>query len=67
MSVLDLARRYLAAGISVIPIALDGTKAPWAQLLPKVYDPDKGQHRATWKPFQQRLATELGLFRAAWN
>ena len=41
-SQLDIAREYVAAGISVIPVRLDGTKAPAVD---------------SWAPFQSRLAT----------
>ena len=46
------------AAISVIPIARDGTKAPDASLLPREWDEDTAQHKATWKPFQREAATE---------
>lgn len=45
-SMLELARGYRDAGISVIPIRVDGSKAPAV---------------ATWKPFQSRLATDAEL------
>jgi replicative DNA helicase len=55
---LRLARLHLAAGISVIPIATDGTKQPadW-NVLPEYHDADAGKYRRGWKPLQSRLAT----------
>lgn len=41
MTTLEAARRYVAAGLSVIPIRPDGSKAP----------------AVPWKPYQDRLAT----------
>src|SRR5262245_22359070 len=46
------ARRYVASGLSVIPIAADGTKAPDRQRLPMVRDEETGRWRATWEVFQ---------------
>jgi Bifunctional DNA primase/polymerase, N-terminal len=46
------AKRYVDAGISVIPMRADGTKAPWWQLLPR-----RPNGKATWKPYQTRLPT----------
>jgi hypothetical protein len=44
-SVLDIARSYLAAGISVVPVKRDGTKTP----------------SIAWKQFQKRLPTDREL------
>ncbi len=52
MKPLDYALAYLGAGISVIPIRTDGSKAPDASLLPRVFDEDTGGARPSWKPFQ---------------
>lgn len=41
--VADIARRYLAGGLSIVPIKCDGSKAPCC---------------ASWAPYQQRQATE---------
>lgn len=46
------------AGLSVIPIAPDGTKAPAWQLLPAVQTEYDDRPRHSWKGFQTRLATE---------
>lgn len=62
-SPLDHARRYVALGISVLPIKPDGSKAPDASMLPDVQDPDTGKYRPTWLPYQQRLADEAELRR----
>jgi hypothetical protein len=53
------AQRLLAAGLSIIPISADGTKAPAGRLLPR--DPHTGE--ATWKTYQARLATPDELHR----
>lgn len=59
MDVIEYARRYLAAGVSVIPVATDGTKRPAGHLLPREPDPDAADRfRATWRPYQSRLATD---------
>jgi hypothetical protein len=58
-SVLDAALSYLAAGISVIPIGLDGTKVPPWDVLPRVPDPEKpDSFKHSWKPYQERTATD---------
>jgi len=44
MSVLDYAKEYLGAGISVLPIRTDGTKGPAI---------------GAWKQLQSRHATDL--------
>ena len=59
--ILATARRYVAAGLSVIPIKTDGSKTPAANLLPKVFDPKAQRGKATWKPFQSRRATDEEL------
>lgn len=58
MTTYDLARRLLDAGVSLIPIALDGAKRPAGDLLPREPDPhEPGRYKATWKPYQSRPAT----------
>lgn len=42
-TVLDWARRYVAAGVSVFPVRADGSKAPAV---------------ATWTPYRERLPTD---------
>jgi hypothetical protein len=59
MTPLEYARRYLDAGISVIPIARDGTKAPAAGRLPTVWDGATARYRSTWAPYRERRATPL--------
>ncbi|MGH8069284.1 MAG: bifunctional DNA primase/polymerase [Candidatus Entotheonellia bacterium] len=56
--ILAEAQRLVSAGLSIIPIKRDGSKAPDAQLLP--LDPDDPTH-STWKPYQERRATEKEL------
>ncbi|MEQ8786522.1 MAG: AAA family ATPase [Pirellulaceae bacterium] len=55
-STFDLARKYVAAGLSVLPIATDGTKGPDWRLLPRRGN-GEGQLSATWLPLQERLPT----------
>ena len=58
------AERYVAAGLSIIPIEADGTKAPCSELLP--YEParDGERPRPSWNPFRSRLPTRSELM--AW-
>lgn len=51
---LSIARSYVAAGLSVIPIA-PGTKHPYASRLPTVWDADNDKTKPTWRPYQERL------------
>ena len=55
---LEHAMRYLEAGISVIPVARDGTKRPETDQLPRVFDEDDGRYRRSWKPYRERRATD---------
>lgn len=57
MTVLDYARRYLDAGISIIPIRRGGDKEPASDLLPWVWDEDRAINRRSWKPFQDEPVT----------
>lgn len=50
----EMASRYVAAGISVIPIAADGTKRPAGWLLRDWREPEQ-QFRSSWTPYQQSL------------
>jgi hypothetical protein len=52
---LEQARALKQAGISFVPIALDGSKAPDGPLLPLIFDEDTGRAKRSWTPFQQRL------------
>ncbi|HEX5735977.1 MAG TPA: phage/plasmid primase, P4 family [Blastocatellia bacterium] len=61
--ILATAQRYIDAGLSIIPIKTNGSKRPAADLLPKVFDPEKQREKATWKPFQSRYATDEELRR----
>ena len=54
-TVLRQALAYLDAGLSLLPVARDGTKRPDGQLLPRVAR-DDGLFHATWDPFKERLA-----------
>jgi hypothetical protein len=56
-SVLDWANAYVLAGLSVVPIALDGTKQPATEVLPEEWSEEKARFLKTWKPLQTRLPT----------
>ena len=55
-SPLDAARQYLAAGYSLLPIALDGRKRPAGQVLPR-----DANGKPSWLPFQKNRPTESDL------
>src|SRR5262249_47865754 len=50
------------AGLSVIPIRRDGSKAPEGRLLPREPRAD-GKFHATWDPYKERLPSEEELNR----
>lgn len=56
-AVYDAARRYVEAGLSVIPIAADGSKSPDHERLPRVFDEVEQRSKVTWKLFQFRRPT----------
>jgi putative DNA primase/helicase len=53
---LRLANEYRKAGISVIPLQLDGSKAPASRLLPQVCDARTRKQSGTWLPYSKRIA-----------
>jgi hypothetical protein len=55
--ILDTARHLVSAGVSVIPIKADGSKAPASTRLPI----DEKTLKPSWKPYQTRLATDQEL------
>jgi putative DNA primase/helicase len=59
-SVVDAALRYVAAGLSVLPIAPGGKKSPVSYLLPR-----RASGEATWKTYQFRLPYHHEIF--AWR
>lgn len=59
--VLAVARELVEAGYSIIPIARDGSKAPYAPGLPTEPTEAGDRHRPTWKPYQDRRPTEVEL------
>jgi len=64
MTTLELARKYVAAGLSVLPIAADGSKAPDGRVLPRIPDPaNPDRHKSSWLPLQERLPTDEELIR----
>ena len=60
----QLARAYLASGLSLLPITLDGSKGPFAKLLPRIGDVRRQEVKPSWIPFQTRyvLVNELGAW-----
>jgi putative DNA primase/helicase len=61
-NVLEIARPYVAAELSVVPIKADGKKRPDGSVLPHVLG-DDGLYHASWKPFQERQPTDEELVR----
>ena len=59
---LGLARAYVRAGLSIIPVS-PGTKIPAGGLLPLVFNEQKDREESSWKMFQERLPTEQELQR----
>src|SRR5262245_59075806 len=57
----NIARRYLEAGLSVLPIALDGSKAPAWPDLPRQWNEAEKKFKHVWEPFQTRRATAAEL------
>lgn len=53
----DAATAYLAAGLSFIPIAADGSKAPAWRALPFLWSDSDHRNKHSWKPLQSRLPT----------
>src|ERR1700738_1644559 len=51
----------IESGLSVIPIAADGTKHPAISVLPYCWDEKKQTDRPMWKPFQSQLPTTEDL------
>lgn len=67
--VYDAAMNYLDEGISVVPIAPDGSKAPAWRLLPRIETPDRPDGKHSWKVLQHRLPTpeEVYEWYSAWG
>lgn len=62
LDVLAVARSYVAGGRSVIPVKLDGSKAPASDMLPRIPDPDRPDRFIhSWRPFQDRKPTDEEL------
>lgn len=59
----DVARSYLASGLSIIPIDPNPTKKPAYNLLPITGEWPGGRPKRGWKPFTRRRATEEELQR----
>jgi hypothetical protein len=61
---LAVARQLLAAGVSFLPVMLDGSKRPDWRLLPREkLNEDTGKFEPTWGPYQERLPTEAEAHR----
>jgi replicative DNA helicase len=55
----DAASAVSTAGLSFLPIRLDGSKRPESQLLPfEKFNEDTAKFEPTWKPLESRLPTE---------
>lgn len=52
----EVALSYAEAGLSVIPVGKD--KKPVSYLLPRVNDPENGEEKHSWKPYQDQIADE---------
>jgi hypothetical protein len=61
--VFDTARRLVAAGLSCMPIAPNGSKAPAWHLLPTEWDERQQRDTHVWKPYQTRLPSPEELQR----
>ena len=60
-SMLETAFTYTTNGISIIP-SHPRTKRPFWQRLPKIDHPTKpGKKKATWKPYQQKIAAPVTI------
>jgi len=59
--VYQAACRYVAAGLSLIPIRADGTKMPAFGLLPKVWCPYEREHHTVWRCYKDRRPTGAEL------
>ena len=56
--VYNAAIEYIQAGISILPVSTDGTKAPAWRLLPRVKTEDRPEGKHSWRVFQERMPTE---------
>src|SRR5438128_686649 len=54
-------RSYADAGLSLVPIATDGTKSPAWQALPQEWNAEEGRMKHVWKPFQTRQPTDAEI------
>ena len=61
--VLDTARQLVAARISCLPIATNGSKGPAWHLLPTEWDERQQRDNHVWKPYQTRLPSPEELHR----
>lgn len=64
-AVYTAASAYVATGLSVMPIAADGSKSPDRDRLPRVFDEAQQSWKTSWKIFQVRRPTPDDL--EAWR
>jgi putative DNA primase/helicase len=62
-TLLSLAKDLVSAGLSFVPVRVDGSKQPAWDVLPLVYDEREGRDKPKWDPFKQRLPTDAELHR----
>ncbi len=60
-NLIQYARDYIEKGISVIPLRLDGSKAPESHRLPQVCAVKTRKQTGKWEPFQSRFASDEEL------
>jgi hypothetical protein len=56
-NILEIALKFTGAGLSVIPIAVDGSKGPDTSALPTIWDEREKRNRHVWEPFRENIAT----------
>jgi putative DNA primase/helicase len=62
-AVYEAACKYVDAGLSVMPIAADGSKSPDHERLPRSWDEEQQRFKSSWKLFQMRLPIQEELQR----
>ena len=56
--IMAAAQSYQSAGLCIIPISVDGSKAPDGRVLPQVWDEAEKRKKPSWKPFQEARPTQ---------
>lgn len=62
-AVYEAACKYVAAGLSLLPISADGSKSPDPERLPRVFDEAEQRWKCSWKLFSMRPPLEDELRR----